>query len=97
MGSSTSESGALGKGGDNGVRMDFGLSSQQLSAEAKQAWPYDFALVYSVTLSKDGLQTMLNVHNKGNEPFEFQMLLHTYFKIDVSPHHLHPHRHTPGS
>jgi len=27
---------------------------------------------------------MLNVQNKGKESFEFQMLLHTYFKIDVS-------------
>lgn len=27
---------------------------------------------------------MLNVRNEGKESFEFQMLLHTYFKIDVS-------------
>jgi glucose-6-phosphate 1-epimerase len=27
---------------------------------------------------------MLNVRNEGKEAFEFQMLLHTYFKIDVS-------------
>lgn len=76
MGSSSSESGG------KAVTLDFGLSSAQLSADAKKAWPYDFALIYRVTLSKDGLQTMLNVQNKGNEPFEFQMLLHTYFKIE---------------
>lgn len=40
--------------------------------------------MYTVTLGKDGLQTMLNVRNEGKESFEFQMLLHTYFKIDVS-------------
>ena len=83
LGSSSSESGALAKGGDDRVKLDFGLSTAQLSADAKKAWPYDFGLVYSVTLSKDGLQTMLNVENKGQASFEFQMLLHTYFRIEV--------------
>ncbi|GAB7366452.1 hypothetical protein MBLNU230_g8248t1 [Neophaeotheca triangularis] len=82
LGKSSSESGALAKGGDDCVKMDFGLSSAQLSAESKKAWPYDFGLVYSVTLGRDGLQTMLNVRNEGKEAFEFQMLLHTYFQID---------------
>lgn len=84
MGKTSSESGSLSKGGDDNVKLDFGLSSAQLSPEAKKAWAYDFALVYSVTLGRDGLQTMLNVQNKGKESFEFQMLLHTYFRVDVS-------------
>jgi glucose-6-phosphate 1-epimerase len=84
LGSSSSESGALAKGGDDSVKIDFGLSSSNLSEEHKEAWPYEFGLVYTVTLGKDGLQTMLNVRNEGKEAFEFQMLLHTYFKIDVS-------------
>ncbi|KAK5124933.1 hypothetical protein LTR85_001123 [Meristemomyces frigidus] len=82
LGKSSSESGKLASGGDDGVKLDFGLSPAELSDEAKKAWPYDFGLVYSVTLGKDGLQTMLNVQNKGKESFEFQMLLHTYFKVD---------------
>lgn len=40
--------------------------------------------MYSVTLAKDGLQTMLNVTNQGKEAFEFQMLLHSYWRVDVS-------------
>lgn len=89
LGSSSSESGALSKGGDDSVKLDFGLSAANLSDEHKKAWPYEFGLVYTVTLGKDGLQTMLNVRNQGKEPFEFQMLLHTYFKVDVSnTHHL---------
>ena len=71
------------KGGDDSVKLDFGLSAANIPAEAKKAWPYTFSLVYSVTLSKDGLQTMLNVRNDGNESFEFQTLLHSYWKIDV--------------
>ncbi|KAK4549439.1 hypothetical protein LTR36_006436 [Oleoguttula mirabilis] len=82
LGKSSSESGKLASGGDDAVKLDFGLSSAELSEDAKKAWPYDFGLVYSVTLGKDGLQTMLNVQNKGKESFEFQMLLHTYFKVD---------------
>jgi glucose-6-phosphate 1-epimerase len=38
-----------------------------------------------VTLGRDGrLQTMLNVRNSGKESFEFQVLLHSYFLINVS-------------
>lgn len=71
-------------GDDNGVKVDFGLSSDSLSEEAKKAWPFKFSLVYSVTLGKDGLQTMLQVRNEGKEAFDFQMLLHSYFKVAVS-------------
>nr|POF17824.1 glucose-6-phosphate 1-epimerase [Quercus suber] len=81
LGSSSSESGAQSKGADDSVKLDFGLSQAQLSAESKKAWPLEFALVYSVTLGKDSLQTMLNVQNKGDKSFEFQMLLHTYFRV----------------
>lgn len=84
LGKTSSESGKLPSGGDGGVKLDFGLSSAQISQEAKEAWGYDFNLLYSVTLGKDGLQTMLNIQNNGKESFEFQMLLHTYFKVDVS-------------
>lgn len=54
-----------------------------LSADAKKAWPYDFGLVYSVTLSKDSLETSLQVQNTGDEAFDFQCLFHTYLKIKV--------------
>lgn len=82
LGKSSSESGPLAKGGDDSVKLDFGLSHSNLSDEAKKAWPYEFGLVYSVTLGKDGLQTMLNVRNEGKQSFEFQMLLHSYFHVD---------------
>ncbi|KAK5162760.1 uncharacterized protein LTR77_011191 [Saxophila tyrrhenica] len=82
LGSSSSESGSLARGGDDSIKLDFGLSHAQLSEEAKKQWPYAFGLVYSVTLGKDGLQTMLNVTNQGKEMFEFQMLLHSYFRVD---------------
>lgn len=66
------------------MRLDFGLTPANLSEEMKKAWPYDFSLQYSVTLGKDGLQTMLGVKNPGDKPFDFQMLTHTYFAISVS-------------
>lgn len=87
LGKSSSESGALAKGGDDSIKLDFGLSNSQLSQDAKNQWPFDFGLVYSVTLGRDRLQTMLNVNNEGKQSFEFQMLLHTYFKVDVSTFH----------
>lgn len=73
----------MGKsGGDGSVKLDFGLSTAQLSDDAKKAWPYEFALLYSVELGRGQLKTILNVQNKGDKSFDFQMLLHTYFHTD---------------
>jgi len=79
LGKSSSED-ALGS---NSVKLDFGLYSSGISDEARKAWPLDFGLVYSVTLSKESLQTVVNVRNEGEQSFEFQFLLHTYLKIGV--------------
>lgn len=68
---------------DSSVKLDFGLSPDNLSDESKASWPYPFGLIYSVTLSRDGLETSMLVRNEGEEAFEFQFLLHTYFKINV--------------
>ncbi|PGH12469.1 hypothetical protein AJ79_04213 [Helicocarpus griseus UAMH5409] len=83
LGKSTSES--EGQDGDSSVKLDFGLSTGMLSDKFKSDWPHDFGLVYSVTLSKTGLGTSLQVQNKGAQPFDFQVLLHSYFRVqDVS-------------
>lgn len=84
LGKSSSESGAISKSGksDDCVKLDFGLFPTALTKEARAAWPHDFGLIYSVTLGVDSLQTMLNVRNEGTAAFEFQMLLHTYFRIE---------------
>lgn len=55
-----------------------------LSKEFRKAWPYEFGLVYSVTLTKDALETALQVQNEGKQNFEFQVLMHTYLKVEVS-------------
>lgn len=47
-------------------------------------WPYEFGLVYSVTLTKDALRTSLQVTNEGKENFEFQVLMHTYLNVEVN-------------
>jgi len=54
-----------------------------LSDEFRKAWPFEFGLVYSVTLARDSLETSLQVQNKGAQPFDFQVLMHTYFRVDV--------------
>ncbi|KAF2874503.1 galactose mutarotase-like domain-containing protein [Massariosphaeria phaeospora] len=77
LGKSTSED-ALDT---SSVKLDFGLSSSSLSEDARSQWPLDFGLIYSVTLSKDSLQTVINVRNEGETSFEFQFLLHTYLRI----------------
>jgi glucose-6-phosphate 1-epimerase len=59
-----------------------------LSNDTKSKWPYEFGLVYSVTLSREGLGTSLQVRNQGSENFEFQVLLHTYLAIEVRTRHI---------
>lgn len=86
LGKSTSESAAAkgAKAGDSGVKMDFGLSPSNLDDTARKSWPYNFGLIYTVTLSKDGLETSMLVRNEGTEAWEFQVLMHTYLRINVS-------------
>ncbi|KAJ5130301.1 uncharacterized protein N7515_006340 [Penicillium bovifimosum] len=67
------------------VKLDFGLSHSMLTDEFRQMWPHEFGLVYSVTLTKDTLETALQVRNDGQKNFEFQVLMHTYLKVaDIS-------------
>jgi len=83
LGKSTSESD--GPDGDSSIKLDFGLSAGMLDDTFKKAWPYDFGLVYSVTLTKTSLVTLLQVQNNGADPFDFQFLFHSYFRVeDVS-------------
>lgn len=77
LGKSTSE------GSSFSVKLDFGLSSESIPEETKALWPYKFALIYSVSLDRDSLNTTLVVTNDGDAAFDFQTLLHTYFKIKV--------------
>jgi glucose-6-phosphate 1-epimerase len=51
------------------------------NAETKALWNYDFKLTYVVSLSSDSLTTTLVVDNLGDTAFEFETLLHTYFRV----------------
>ncbi len=86
LGKSTSESAGLSStsAGDSSVKLDFGLSPSNLSEESKKAWPNAFGLIYSVTLGREGLTTSIVVRNEGESPWEFQVLMHSYFRIRVS-------------
>lgn len=85
LGKSASESAeTAGKAkADLAVKLDFGLSHSMLTEESRKSWPFEFGLVYSVTLTKDTLETSLQVRNEGKQNFEFQVLMHTYFDIQV--------------
>lgn len=54
-----------------------------LSEGFQKAWPYQFGLVYSVTLTKGSLETSLQVQNQGEQNFDFQVLMHTYLSVEV--------------
>ncbi|KAI9807949.1 MAG: hypothetical protein M1825_005255 [Sarcosagium campestre] len=79
----TSESERVGRSAsDSSVKLDFGLSHSNLSPEARKAFPYSFGLIYSVTLGREGLETSILVRNEGGESFEFQLLLHSYLRVN---------------
>lgn len=54
-----------------------------LSEDFQKAWSYEFELVYSIILSGASLETQLQVNNKSSKSFEFQVLTHTYLRIEV--------------
>ncbi|KAI1138049.1 galactose mutarotase-like protein [Hypoxylon sp. FL0543] len=82
LGKSTSESTGPS---DSSVKLDFGLSSATLDDQVKSLWPYTFSIIYSVTLTPENLSTSIVVTNDGDQPIEFQVLMHTYLRIsDIS-------------
>jgi glucose-6-phosphate 1-epimerase len=83
LGKSTTESSDKGSG-DTDVKLDFGLGPENLSAEARTKWGYNFAVIYSVTLGQSSLRTSILVRNEGQESWDFQTLMHTYLRVPVS-------------
>lgn len=80
LGKTSSESSTLpNSSGDSSVKLDFGLSDTMIG---DSKWPYQFALTYSVTLSPKDLETSLVVRNTGTSNYDFQVLFHTYLKVD---------------
>lgn len=82
LGKSSSESLERSKSSDETVKLDFGLSHTMLSEDFQKAWSYEFELVYSIILSGASLETQLQVNNKSSKSFEFQVLTHTYLRIE---------------
>lgn len=83
LGKSTSESASNSAAEDLSVKLDFGLSSSSLDAATRELWPYEFDIIYSVTLERASLATALVITNKDDKPWEFQVLAHTYLRVKV--------------
>jgi len=49
----------------------------------KEMWDKDFLCTFTVTLEADQLKTSLVVDNKGEESFDFQAALHSYFTVSA--------------
>ncbi|KAI1766132.1 galactose mutarotase-like protein [Hypoxylon sp. FL1150] len=67
---------------DSSVKLDFGLSSATLDDAVKSQWPYTFSLIYSVSLTPESLSMSIVVTNDGDKPIDFQVLMHTYLRVD---------------
>eukprot|EP00566_Odontella_aurita_P014862 CAMPEP_0113552134 /NCGR_PEP_ID=MMETSP0015_2-20120614/14901_1 /TAXON_ID=2838 /ORGANISM="Odontella" /LENGTH=343 /DNA_ID=CAMNT_0000453083 /DNA_START=124 /DNA_END=1155 /DNA_ORIENTATION=+ /assembly_acc=CAM_ASM_000160 len=49
----------------------------------KEMWDKEFLCTFTVTLEDDQLTTKMNVDNKGEESFDFQAALHSYFTVSA--------------
>ena len=49
----------------------------------KEMWDNEFLCTFTVTLEADQLKTSLVVDNKGEEAFDFQAALHSYFTVSA--------------
>lgn len=47
----------------------------------KEMWDKDFLCTFTVSLEEDQLTTKMTVDNKGEESFDFQAALHSYFTV----------------
>ena len=47
----------------------------------KEMWDKEFLCTFTVTLEDEQLTTKMNVENKGEESFDFQAALHSYFTV----------------
>ena len=47
----------------------------------KEMWDKEFLCTFSVSLEEDQLSTKMLVDNKGEESFDFQAALHSYFTV----------------
>lgn len=63
------------------VTGQWGLGPENLSEESRNAWPYDFTLIYTVKLGDNSLTTSLEVENTDSKPFEFNVLFHHYLAV----------------
>merc|ERR1712216_1056388 len=49
----------------------------------KEIWDKEFHCTFTVTLEKDQLVTKMVADNKGDESFDFQAALHSYFTVSA--------------
>lgn len=49
----------------------------------KEMWDKEFLCTFSVSLEDDKLSTKMFVENKGEESFDFQAALHSYFTVSA--------------
>lgn len=47
----------------------------------RNMWNNSFKLLYKVTVGNNHLNTTMTIENKGDKPFDFTTLFHTYFKV----------------
>lgn len=70
----------LGQCDDHTVQ--FGLGPEYLTKDLSSAWPYNFSLIYTVSLGETHLRVDMEVRNADTKPFEFNLLFHTYCRVD---------------
>jgi glucose-6-phosphate 1-epimerase len=51
------------------------------SEYTKEMWDKEFLVTFKVDLQSDQLKTTMTVENKGDEAFDFQAALHSYFTV----------------
>jgi len=71
---------------DDVISVDLGLGPEGLDEETKEKWGYQFGLIYTITLTKDALETKILVQNTEEEKsFDFNLLFHNYLRVpDIS-------------
>jgi len=66
----------------NKKEVSFVLTNNEIKEDYLKIWPHQFELVYTVTLEGKSLSTNIKIKNTGDDKFEFNTLIHTYYHVN---------------
>lgn len=63
------------------TEVEFILTEKDIDEAYRKVWPFNFKLIYTITLQDVSLSTNIKIENTGKDKLVFNILLHTYMNV----------------